>query len=155
MWQVVMEVPVISGELHPNAAIIFVLGGPGSGKGTQCEKIVSKFGYTHLSAGDLLREEVRSGSAVGKQCEQIMREGKLVPMEVRAGQMNCTASLWGWNTVGPLLISCTSSVAMGVLLHCDCHTCLTPGAAGSLPEVQEICCSRAVIVQDAHGICHR
>nr|KAF6482965.1 adenylate kinase 1 [Rousettus aegyptiacus] len=46
--------------------IIFVVGGPGSGKGTQCEKIVQKYGYTHLSTGDLLRAEVSSGSARGK-----------------------------------------------------------------------------------------
>ena len=59
-----------------------MLGGPGSGKGTQCERIVAKYGYKHLSAGDLLRDEVKSGSAVGQQCEQIMKEGKLVPMEV-------------------------------------------------------------------------
>jgi adenylate kinase (isozyme 1 subfamily) len=62
-----------------------VLGGPGSGKGTQCAKIVEKYGYQHLSAGDLLRDEVKSGSEVGKQCEQIMKEGKLVPQEVIIG----------------------------------------------------------------------
>lgn len=60
-----------------------MLGGPGSGKGTQCAKIVEKYGHCHLSAGDLLRDEVKSGSDLGKQCEQIMKEGKLVPMEVR------------------------------------------------------------------------
>jgi UMP-CMP kinase len=38
--------------------ITFVLGGPGSGKGTQCEKIVETFGLQHLSAGDLLRREI-------------------------------------------------------------------------------------------------
>jgi cytidylate kinase len=38
--------------------IIWILGGPGSGKGTQCEKIVAKYGFTHLSSGDLLRNEV-------------------------------------------------------------------------------------------------
>jgi cytidylate kinase len=35
--------------------IIFVLGGPASGKGTQCEKMVEEFGYTHISTGDLMR----------------------------------------------------------------------------------------------------
>lgn len=35
-------------------------GGPGSGKGTQCEKIVENYGFTHLSAGDLLRREIAS-----------------------------------------------------------------------------------------------
>ena len=39
--------------------VVFVTGGPGSGKGTQCEKIVSTFNFTHLSSGDLLRAKVR------------------------------------------------------------------------------------------------
>lgn len=61
--------------------IIFVLGGPGSGKGTQCDKIVEKYGYTHLSTGDLLRDEVASGSERGKQLTAIMEKGELVPLE--------------------------------------------------------------------------
>lgn len=55
-------------------------GGPGSGKGTQCEKIVQKYGYTHLSTGDLLRAEVSSGSARGKMLSEIMEKGQLVPL---------------------------------------------------------------------------
>ena len=54
-------------------------GGPGSGKGTQCGRIVHDFGFTHLSAGDLLREEVARGTPRGRQLQEIMREGKLVP----------------------------------------------------------------------------
>ncbi|XP_061289601.1 adenylate kinase isoenzyme 1 isoform X1 [Bos javanicus] len=61
--------------------IIFVVGGPGSGKGTQCEKIVQKYGFTHLSTGDLLRAEVSSGSARGKMLSEIMEKGQLVPLE--------------------------------------------------------------------------
>uniref|UniRef100_J3MN46 adenylate kinase n=1 Tax=Oryza brachyantha TaxID=4533 RepID=J3MN46_ORYBR len=45
--------------------VVFVLGGPGSGKGTQCANIVEHFGFTHLSAGDLLRAEIKSGSENG------------------------------------------------------------------------------------------
>jgi UMP-CMP kinase len=41
------------------------IGGPGSGKGTQCTKIASDFGFTHLSAGDILRHEIASGSEKG------------------------------------------------------------------------------------------
>lgn len=55
-------------------------GGPGSGKGTQCEKIVQKYGYTHLSTGDLLRAEVNSGSARGRMLSGIMEKGQLVPL---------------------------------------------------------------------------
>ena len=57
-----------------------VTGGPGSGKGTQCEKIVEKYGFTHLSSGDLLREEVASGSDRGKELTAIMERGDLVSL---------------------------------------------------------------------------
>ena len=59
---------------------VFFTGGPGSGKGTQCEKVVAKYGYTHLSSGDLLRAEVSSGSERGMQLQAIMQKGELVPL---------------------------------------------------------------------------
>ncbi|XP_053694025.1 UMP-CMP kinase [Sabethes cyaneus] len=63
--------------------IVFVLGAPGAGKGTQCEKIVQHFGYTHLSAGDLLREERnREGSEYGALIEDNIRNGRIVPVEI-------------------------------------------------------------------------
>ncbi|KAK2650903.1 hypothetical protein Ddye_018392 [Dipteronia dyeriana] len=62
--------------------VIFVLGGPGSGKGTQCANIVQHFGYTHLSAGDLLRAEIKSGSENGTMIQNMIKEGKIVPSEV-------------------------------------------------------------------------
>ena len=61
---------------------MFVLGGPGSGKGTNCARIVSKFGYVHLSAGDLLREERASGSQLADMINTFIKEGKIVPAEV-------------------------------------------------------------------------
>ncbi|XP_030258445.1 UMP-CMP kinase [Sparus aurata] len=63
--------------------VVFVLGGPGAGKGTQCSKIVEGYSYTHLSAGDLLREErAREGSQVGQLIDSHIKEGKIVPVEI-------------------------------------------------------------------------
>lgn len=63
--------------------VTFVLGGPGSGKGTQCKLICDEFGYKHLSAGDLLRAERNSpGSQYGEMIEKHIQEGKIVPVEV-------------------------------------------------------------------------
>ena len=45
-----------------NPKITFVTGAPGSGKGTQCEKLVEEFGYTHISTGDLIRTEIKKVS---------------------------------------------------------------------------------------------
>ena len=45
-----------------NPKITFITGGPGSGKGTQCEKLVEEFGYTHISTGDLIRMEIKKVS---------------------------------------------------------------------------------------------
>jgi len=61
--------------------IVWVMGGPGSGKGTQCEKIALKFGLDHLSSGDLLKAEVMSGSKRGIQMYMLMADGNAVPTE--------------------------------------------------------------------------
>ncbi len=50
--------------------VLFVLGGPGAGKGTQCAKLVEEFDCVHLSAGDLLRAERKSGTAQAELIEQ-------------------------------------------------------------------------------------
>jgi len=63
--------------------VIFVLGGPGAGKGTQCANLVKDFGFCHLSAGDLLRaEQNREGSQYGEMIRTYIKEGQIVPMEV-------------------------------------------------------------------------
>ncbi|KAL9126065.1 MAG: hypothetical protein Q9217_004823 [Psora testacea] len=64
-------------------SVIYVLGGPGAGKGTQCANLVRDYGFTHLSAGDLLRaEQDRAGSEFGQMIKDHIMEGIIVPMEV-------------------------------------------------------------------------
>lgn len=63
--------------------VVFVLGGPGAGKGTQCSNIVSKFGFVHLSAGDLLRaERNKSDSMFGELIDTHIKNGTIVPVEI-------------------------------------------------------------------------
>jgi len=72
--------PVFSKD---KVTVVFVLGGPGAGKGTQCEYLVRDYGFKHLSAGDLLREEQdRPGSEFGDMIKDYIRNGQIVPMEV-------------------------------------------------------------------------
>ncbi|XP_063617237.1 adenylate kinase isoenzyme 1-like, partial [Cydia splendana] len=63
----------------PILPIVWVLGGPGVGKGAQCHKIAAKYGFTHLSTGDLLRAEVKTGSDLGKSIAGYIKRGDLVP----------------------------------------------------------------------------
>jgi len=69
-------------KLLDNPKIIFVLGGPASGKGTQCEKIVQEFGFSHISTGDLMRQEVSKGTKEGEKIKKIQKAGGLVPFEL-------------------------------------------------------------------------
>ncbi|KAI8356117.1 adenylate kinase-domain-containing protein [Choanephora cucurbitarum] len=73
-------IPAFSPE---DVTVVFVLGGPGAGKGTQCENLKKDYGFVHLSAGDLLRaEQKREGSKYGELINHYIREGLIVPMEV-------------------------------------------------------------------------
>ncbi|KAJ5180465.1 adenylate kinase [Penicillium capsulatum] len=66
-----------------DVTVVFFLGGPGSGKGTQSANLVKDYGFVHLSAGDLLRaEQIREGSQYGELIKTYIREGKIVPMEI-------------------------------------------------------------------------
>jgi len=65
--------------------VVFVLGGPGAGKGTQCANLVRDFGVVHLSAGDLLRAERNSGSSDAELINNYIKEGKIVPVEITVG----------------------------------------------------------------------
>ena len=54
------------------------LGAPGSGKGTQASLLVKELGYSHVSTGDLLRNEIKKGSTLGNKVSDVIKSGKLV-----------------------------------------------------------------------------
>lgn len=61
---------------------ILLIGASGSGKGTQAQLLVKKYGYCHLSMGDVLKEQVKLGTPEGKLIDSYQKEGNLVPLEV-------------------------------------------------------------------------
>jgi adenylate kinase len=67
---------------------IILFGAPGSGKGTQSEKLVAKYGLIHLSTGDILRREIAAGTPLGLEAKSIMDKGELVPDEVVIGMIS-------------------------------------------------------------------
>jgi len=66
----------------PKPNVVFVLGGPGAGKGTMCKLAESQLGWNHLSTGDLLRAERQVGGPTAATIEEFLTAGKLVPNEI-------------------------------------------------------------------------
>lgn len=73
--------PLSSGETAatPTPLVLIMLGPPGSGKGTQAKLIEAKLQLPHISTGDLLREQIRKGTDLGKQAQGFIDHGQLVP----------------------------------------------------------------------------
>jgi adenylate kinase len=67
---------------------LILFGPPGSGKGTQSESLVEKYGLVHLSTGNLLREEINQKTPLGLEAKSFMDKGQLVPDEVVIGMVD-------------------------------------------------------------------
>ena len=67
---------------------LVLFGPPGSGKGTQSEKLIEKYGLIHLSTGDLLRKEMKAGTPLGNEAKSLIEKGQLVPDEVVVGMIS-------------------------------------------------------------------
>ncbi|MBO5795761.1 MAG: adenylate kinase [Bacteroides sp.] len=61
---------------------IVIFGAPGSGKGTQSERIVAKYGINHISTGDVLRAEIKNNTELGKIAKGYIDQGQLIPDEL-------------------------------------------------------------------------
>ena len=66
----------------PAAPVVFVLGGPGAGKGTHCAKLVEKYGCAHFSTSELLKTAVKSNSERGVMIANMIKQGQIVPAQV-------------------------------------------------------------------------
>ena len=71
---------------------IVIFGAPGSGKGTQSERIVEKYGINHISTGDVLRAEIKNGTELGKTAKGYIDQGQLIPDEL---MIDILASVFG------------------------------------------------------------
>ncbi|XP_047308263.1 adenylate kinase 5, chloroplastic isoform X2 [Impatiens glandulifera] len=85
------RINVINGQTQPLK--VMISGAPASGKGTQCEMIVKKFGLVHISTGDLLRAEVSAGTDIGNKAKEYMNAGRLVPDEIVNAMVTTRLSL--------------------------------------------------------------
>ncbi|XP_033326848.1 cytidine/uridine monophosphate kinase Dak1 isoform X2 [Megalopta genalis] len=136
----------------PKNEVLFILGGPGAGKGTLGQYIMERLGYVHLSAGDLLRDERRNAnSQYGQLIENYIRDGKIVPVAITCSLLDQAMqkhysphkrylidgfprnqdNVDGWNET-----MSDKCIVKGVLF-CECNKevctqrCLKRGAAGS------------------------
>ena len=58
---------------------IVIFGAPGAGKGTQSDKMIEKYGFGHISTGDVLRNEIKNGTELGKTAKGYIDQGQLIP----------------------------------------------------------------------------
>jgi adenylate kinase len=97
----IRAVQVVAKKDVAHAPKIIIIGGPASGKGTQCEHIASTYGVVHLSTGDMLRKAAKDESRVGRIAKKFMDKGELVPDEIiiqilseRLQQNDCQQRGW-------------------------------------------------------------
>jgi adenylate kinase len=95
------EEPAAEKPKPTNPRKLIICGAPASGKGTQCERIREEFSCTHISTGDLLREHKKNGTELGRQAQEFMDNGQLVPDQLvidmvveRLNQQDCLD--YGW-----------------------------------------------------------
>ena len=66
---------------------IVLFGAPGCGKGTQAQRLKERYGIDHVSTGEVIRDEIRRGTELGRSMEEYIREGKLAPDEIVIGMI--------------------------------------------------------------------
>ena len=100
---------------------IVIFGAPGSGKGTQSDKIIAEYGVEHISTGDVLRAEIKSGTELGKMAAALINEGKLVPdnliIDILASTLDQKAAACGANYKGVIFDGFPRTIAQAEALN--------------------------------------
>lgn len=120
-----------------NMAYVFVLGGPGAGKGTQCSLLVKEFGFHHLSAGDLLRKFIAQGGPEAAQLAHIINnQGKIVPAHARPH----ICPRYDIDTLCAFLRPCCMQITVRLLVEAmqrsEARLCLIDGFPRNLENLQ-------------------
>ena len=79
---------------------IVIFGAPGSGKGTQSDKLIEKYGLEHISTGDVLRAEIKKGSALGNTARQYIDQGQLIPDDLMVSILASVYDAFGRSHAG-------------------------------------------------------
>ena len=79
---------------------IVIFGAPGSGKGTQSELLIEKYGLGHISTGDVLREQIKAGTELGKTAASYIENGQLIPDELMVSILAQVYDGFGQNHAG-------------------------------------------------------
>ncbi len=79
---------------------IVIFGAPGSGKGTQSDKLIEKYGLEHISTGDVLRAEIKKGTELGKTAQALIDKGNLIPDELMTSILAKVYDSFGKNHKG-------------------------------------------------------
>ncbi len=79
---------------------IVIFGAPGSGKGTQSDKMIAQYGFEHISTGDVLRNEIKKGTELGKTAKSFIDKGQLIPDELMVSILALEYDSFGKNHRG-------------------------------------------------------
>ena len=126
---------LLPAELASNQLRLLMIGAPGAGKGTQAERLAKRFGITHISSGDLLRQHVKDHTSIGQMIKSYLDHGDLVPdgvvMDMLRKPVAAAAQAGGYvldgfpRTVEQARASFPTAHALGVQVQAAVHLDVT------------------------------
>lgn len=95
---------------------IVIFGAPGSGKGTQSDLLIKKYGFGHISTGDVLRNEIKNGTELGKTAKGYIDNGQLIPDELMVSILASVYDGFGANHAGVIFDGFPRTIAQAEAL---------------------------------------